>query len=169
MVGSGVRYPGTLFTYVSNPITSCHGPSLIPRHSPLLRSHLDIPGDPQTPAPASSKPVVENLASPFAPRSTGSGYPRAGRGLNFYDTFTIPPAPQWSDVRPRRPAGVYDENVDVNAQNVLDTTTIFVGGLEVHGRCTWDEQRLRRIFGQYGEIVEVKLVRPGGWYVAGGF
>jgi hypothetical protein len=134
-------------------------------HPLLLRSPLDIPthcGGPQTPAPAS------NLASPFAPRSPGNGHARAGRGLNFYDSFTIAPAPQWSDVRTRRSAGVYDENVDINTHNVLDTTTIFVGGLEVHGRCTWDEQRLRRIFGQYGEILEVKLVRPGGWYIAGG-
>ena len=70
-------------------------------------------------------------------------------------------------MRPRRP--VYDENVDINTHNVLDTTTIFVGGLDVYGRCTWDEQRLKRIFGQYGEIVEVKLVRPGGWYAARAF
>jgi RNA recognition motif-containing protein len=55
-----------------------------------------------------------------------------------------------------------DENIDVNLRNVLDPTTIFVGGLDVHGRCTWDEQRLKRVFGQYGEIAEVKLVRPGG-------
>ncbi|KAI9460562.1 hypothetical protein BJY52DRAFT_1362271 [Lactarius psammicola] len=137
-----------------------HSKSEILASSPT--SPLDIPshcGDPQSPAPASSEPFVD-LASPFAPRSPGNGQPRAGRGLNFYDSFTIPPASQWSGARPRRPAGLYDENVDINAHNSLDTTTIFVGGLEVHGRCTWDEQRLRRIFGQYGEIVEVKLVRP---------
>ncbi|KAH9178738.1 hypothetical protein EDB89DRAFT_1928239 [Lactarius sanguifluus] len=116
-------------------------------------------GDPQSPTPAPSEPFVD-LASPFAPRGFGNGHPRVGRGLNFYDSFTIPPAPQWSDVRPRRPAGLYNENVDINTHNALDTTTIFVGGLEVHGRCTWDEHRLRRVFGQYGEIVEVKLVRP---------
>ncbi|KAH9065766.1 hypothetical protein EDB87DRAFT_1679477 [Lactarius vividus] len=123
---------------------------------------LDIPShcvDSQSPAPAPSEPFVD-LASPFVPRSPGNGHLRVGRGLNFYDSFTIPPAPQWSDVRPRRPARLYNENVDINTHNALDTTTIFVGGLEVHGRCTWDEQRLRRIFGQYGEIVEVKLVRP---------
>ncbi|KAH9004041.1 hypothetical protein EDB86DRAFT_3207589 [Lactarius hatsudake] len=126
------------------------------------RSTLDTPtrcGDPQSPAPAPSEPFID-LASPFAPRNPGNGHPRVGRGLNFYDSFTIPPAPQWSDVRPRRPAGLYNENVDINTHNALDTTTIFVGGLEVHGRCTWDEHRLRRIFGKYGEIVEVKLVRP---------
>ena len=55
-------------------------------------------------------------------------------------------------------------------RNVFDpTTTIFVGGLEIHGRCTWDEERLRRVFGQYGEIAEVKLVRPGRRSIDGSF
>ncbi|KAH9049351.1 hypothetical protein EDB84DRAFT_1115251 [Lactarius hengduanensis] len=142
---------------VSNSLA--HSKSEILASSP---SPLDTPThrkDPQSPAPAPSEPFVD-LASPFAPRSPGNGHPRVGRGLNFYDSFTIPAAPQWSDVRPRRSAGLYNENVDINTHNALDTTTIFVGGLEVHGRCTWDEHRLRRIFGQYGEIVEVKLVRP---------
>lgn len=88
--------------------------------------------------------------------------PHAGSAFNFYDTFAIPPAPQWSEARPRSSAGPVDENAYVNQRNAFDSTTIFVGGLEVHGRCTWDEQRLRKVFGQYGEIVDVKLVRPGG-------
>jgi hypothetical protein len=88
--------------------------------------------------------------------------PHVGGALDFYDTFAIPPAPQWSEARPRRHAGPCDENADVSVRNRVDPTAIFVGGLEVHGRCTWDEQRLKRVFGQYGEIVEVKLVRPGG-------
>lgn len=87
--------------------------------------------------------------------------PHVGGALDFYDTFAIPPAPQWSEARPRRRAGPCDENAGVSLRNVFDPTAIFVGGLELHGRCTWDEQRLKRVFGQYGEIVEVKLVRPG--------
>jgi RNA recognition motif-containing protein len=59
--------------------------------------------------------------------------------------------------------------MDVKARHVFDPTTIFVGGLETHGRCTWDEERLRRVFGQYGEIAEVKLVRPGRRYADGSF
>jgi hypothetical protein len=88
--------------------------------------------------------------------------PHAGSAFNFYDTFAIPPAPQWSEARPRSSAGPCDENAYVNQRNAFDSTTIFVGGLEVHGRCTWDEQRLKKVFGQYGETVDVKLVRPGG-------
>lgn len=122
-------------------------------------------GNAQSPPPGSasvlSPPFIENLASPFVPKSLEPAYPLAGSAFNFYDSFAIPPASQWSEAR-ARPTGTGDENIDVNLCNVLDPTTIFVGGLDVHGRCTWDEQRLKRVFGQYGEIVEVRLVRPGG-------
>jgi RNA recognition motif-containing protein len=105
--------------------------------------------------------LVEDLASPFNPRRPGPAYPQVDSGFNFYDTIAIPLAPHWPETRPRRPPGPCDENMDANVRNVFDPTTIFVGGLEVHGRCTWDEERLRRVFGQYGEIAGVKLVRPG--------
>jgi hypothetical protein len=100
------------------------------------------------------------LASPFIQRSPRSASPNVG-SLNFYDTFAIPPAIEWPETRLRGPSAPCDENIDVNLRNIPDQTTIFVGGLEVHGHSTWDEERLKRIFGQYGEIVEVKLVRPG--------
>jgi hypothetical protein len=131
-----------------------------PLHAP------DHGGDARSPSPGlieqPGTPFVENLASPFSPRNTRAVKRNAGSTLDFYDTFAIPPAPRWSEARPQRRAGPCDENADVSIRNVFDPATIFVGGLEVHGRCTWDEQRLRRVFGQYGEIVEVKLVRPGG-------
>jgi hypothetical protein len=118
----------------------------------------------QSPPPGSvtalSPPFIENLASPFVPKILEPAHTLAGSAFNLYDSFAIPPA-QWSEARPRGPIGTGDENIDVNLRNVLDPTTIFVGGLDVHGRCTWDEQRLKRVFGQYGEIAEVKLVRPG--------
>ena len=123
-------------------------------------------GDPRSPSPGrvdhQSTPFVENLASPFNPRSPRAVNPHAGSAFNLYDTFAIPPAPQWSEARTRSSAGPCDENADVNHRNAFNSTTIFVGGLEVHGRCTWDEQRLKKVFGQYGELVDVKLVRPGG-------
>lgn len=42
----------------------------------------------------------------------------------------------------------------------FDPFTIFVGGLDMYGTITWDEVRLRSIFGKYGEIEEVQIVRP---------
>jgi hypothetical protein len=108
---------------------------------------------------ALSPPFIENLASPFVPKSLEPAYPLSGSAFSFYDSFAIPP--QWSEARHRGPTVTGDENIDINLRKVLDPTTVFVGGLDVHGRCTWDEQRLKRVFGQYGEIAEVKLVRPG--------
>ena len=123
-------------------------------------------GNPRSPSPGrvdyQNTPFVENLASPFTPRSPKAVNAHDGSAFNLYDTFAIPPAPQWSEAQPRSSAGPCDENAGVNQRNAFDSTTIFVGGLEVHGRCTWDEQRLKKVFGQYGEIVDVKLVRPGG-------
>lgn len=139
------------------------------------RSPLNAPahgGDTHSPAPviALTPPFVENLASPFNPRSPGPIHPQVGSNFNFYDTFAIPLAPHWPEARPRNLVGPCDENMDINMRNVFDpTTTIFVGGLEIHGRCTWDEERLRRVFGQYGEIAEVKLVRPGRRSIDGSF
>jgi hypothetical protein len=131
-----------------------------PLHAPAHGGNTQSP--PSGSVAALSTPFIENLASPFAPKSLEPAYPFVDTAFNFYDRFAIPPAPQWSGARQMRPAGTCDENIDANMRNVLEPTTIFVGGLEVHGRCTWDEQRLRRVFGQHGEIVEVKLVRPGG-------
>ncbi len=133
-----------------------------PLHAPAHGGNTQSP--PTRSVAALSPPFIENLASPFVPKSLEPAYPLAGSAFNFYDTFAIPPAPQWSEAKARRPVGTGDENIDANPRNVLDPTTIFVGGLDVHGRCTWDEQRLGRVFGQYGEIAEVKLVRPGGLY-----
>ncbi|KZT02481.1 uncharacterized protein LAESUDRAFT_752188 [Laetiporus sulphureus 93-53] len=45
-------------------------------------------------------------------------------------------------------------------ESELDATTIFVGGLEMHGSDAWDEMKLRALFGKYGNIKSVHLVRP---------
>lgn len=43
----------------------------------------------------------------------------------------------------------------------LDPTTIFVGGLEMDGPYAWDENKVMGVFGKYGEVVDVKVVKPG--------
>ena len=40
----------------------------------------------------------------------------------------------------------------------IDPTAIFVGGLEVPD--SWDEGKLRRVFGRFGSVEEVQLVKP---------
>ena len=39
-----------------------------------------------------------------------------------------------------------------------DGRELFVGGLDTSA---WDEERLKRVFGQYGLIDEVRFVKPG--------
>ncbi|KAI1788804.1 hypothetical protein LXA43DRAFT_1024073 [Ganoderma leucocontextum] len=42
----------------------------------------------------------------------------------------------------------------------IDPSTVFVGGLDMPGRETWDENKLRRIFDRFGAIENVHIVRP---------
>ncbi|KAL1748988.1 hypothetical protein HDZ31DRAFT_79329 [Schizophyllum fasciatum] len=42
----------------------------------------------------------------------------------------------------------------------IDPTTLFVGGLEMHGPSAWDEERVGNLFAKYGGLQSVKVVRP---------
>lgn len=42
----------------------------------------------------------------------------------------------------------------------LDHSTIFVGGLEMYGPNAWNEDLIQEVFGRYGEIEGIKLIRP---------
>ncbi|KAM5530507.1 hypothetical protein V8D89_015823 [Ganoderma adspersum] len=42
----------------------------------------------------------------------------------------------------------------------IDPSTVFVGGLDMPGRETWDENRLHRIFDRFGAVENVHIVRP---------
>lgn len=46
-------------------------------------------------------------------------------------------------------------------QRQVDPSTIFVGGLEVYGPSAWNETKLQSLFGRYGHIENIQLVRPG--------
>jgi hypothetical protein len=43
----------------------------------------------------------------------------------------------------------------------LDPNTIFVGGLDMYGPNSWDEERVRSLFSRYGDVEGVKVIRPG--------
>lgn len=45
------------------------------------------------------------------------------------------------------------------AERDVDPKTVFVGGFEATGTSAWDEDRLRCIFGKYGEIAGVRVFR----------
>lgn len=42
----------------------------------------------------------------------------------------------------------------------LDPTTLFVGGLEMHGPGAWDEDKVARFFRRFGGLDSVKVVQP---------
>ncbi|PIL31816.1 hypothetical protein GSI_06520 [Ganoderma sinense ZZ0214-1] len=42
----------------------------------------------------------------------------------------------------------------------IDPSTVFVGGLDIPGRETWDENKLRGIFERFGDVENVHIVRP---------
>ncbi|CAK5280300.1 unnamed protein product [Mycena citricolor] len=42
----------------------------------------------------------------------------------------------------------------------IDPTTLFIGGLEMHGPDSWDERKVQSYFGRFPGLVDVKLVRP---------
>ena len=46
----------------------------------------------------------------------------------------------------------------------LDHSTIFVGGLEMYGPNAWNEDRVQQVFGQYGEIENIKFIRPSATF-----
>lgn len=49
----------------------------------------------------------------------------------------------------------------IHTEKELDPTTLFVGGLEMHGLGAWDEEKVKNFFAQYDGLESIKLVRPG--------
>lgn len=43
----------------------------------------------------------------------------------------------------------------------VDNTTLFIGGLEKEGPNAWDEKKLHEVFGAYGKVEEVTVVKQG--------
>lgn len=53
-----------------------------------------------------------------------------------------------------------EEGITVDERD-FDRTTIFVGGLEMHGPGAWDEAKVYEFFnGRYGGVESVNLIRP---------
>jgi hypothetical protein len=58
------------------------------------------------------------------------------------------------------PAVINQERSHVRDASSLDPTSLFVGGLSPGA---WDQEKLKMLFGKYGEVENVKVVQPGGW------
>ncbi|KAF9270021.1 hypothetical protein L218DRAFT_7553 [Marasmius fiardii PR-910] len=54
-------------------------------------------------------------------------------------------------------------------ERVVDTSTLFVGGLDMHGPGAWDEAKLQNYFQRFGGLQNVKIVRPANGKAAFAF
>lgn len=78
---------------------------------------------------------------------------------------TYPYAPHGHDNAGERsekylPSHAYAPGPGRNRERDIDPFTVFVGGLDTVGMNAWDEERLQNVFGQYGHIEDIKVVRP---------
>jgi hypothetical protein len=103
---------------------------------------LVIPVTPEFTA-TSITPVTPktSLSFPHTPQSNRSGY---SAGFDLIHKRDARPTDQ-DDNRPRE----------------VDPLWIFVGGLNTMGALPWDEDRVKAIFMQYGEIDDIQLIMPG--------
>ncbi|ESK98071.1 rna-binding protein [Moniliophthora roreri MCA 2997] len=54
-------------------------------------------------------------------------------------------------------------------EKVLDPTTLFVGGLEMHGPGAWDEMKVQKYFQKFDGLESVKIIRPANGKAAFAF
>ena len=45
----------------------------------------------------------------------------------------------------------------------VDPLWVFAGGLSTSGPSPWDQDKVRRVFGKYGELVELEFIKPGSF------
>ena len=62
-------------------------------------------------------------------------------------------------MRPK-PLGEKENHAMNRSDRELDPTTLFVGGLEMFGPGTWDEEKVKIFFARFGGLESVKVVRP---------
>ncbi|KAG7091352.1 hypothetical protein E1B28_010394 [Marasmius oreades] len=60
-------------------------------------------------------------------------------------------------------------NPHTSMEKVVDTSTLFVGGLDMHGPGAWDEAKLQNSFQRFGGLQNVKIVRPASGKAAFAF
>jgi len=95
-------------------------------------------------------PTPELGMSPITPKTPGSIFPDTPTGdVGDFQT-AVSKGVEGKD---------YDGNLNVGGK-YFDPTTIFVGGLEMFGPSTWNEERVHNFFAKFGVVENVKFVRP---------
>ncbi|KAJ3929674.1 MAG: hypothetical protein NXY57DRAFT_391627 [Lentinula lateritia] len=98
--------------------------------------------------------------SPVTPKTPGSLFPPTPTSFN--DERPTLYLKETDDEFSYRTEGVSDEQV-------LDPTTLFVGGLEMRGAGAWDEGKVYRLFKRFGGLETVKVIRPSSGKAAFAF
>ncbi|CAL1694040.1 unnamed protein product [Somion occarium] len=138
------------------------------------RLRIEVDDGQELAVPPTPEFSVSSL-TPITPRTATSSFPRTPQSAHHtgFDQVHVDdgsyrgPVQEFHTPRKGGRFGVYGTQDDVGFGVVnnhggreLDPLTIFVGGLEMYGPHAWDEEKLRRIFEQYGEIEDIQLVRP---------
>ncbi|OBZ79169.1 hypothetical protein A0H81_01429 [Grifola frondosa] len=105
--------------------------------------------------------------TPLTPR-TSQGFPQTPQSATSSTAFGVTPhydsgldgSPKCTPKGASRFGGMHESSHFNDDERELDPTTIFVGGLEISDECTWDEPKLYQIFGRFGGIETIQIVRP---------
>jgi hypothetical protein len=99
-------------------------------------------------------PTPDFGMSPNTPKTTGSMmFPHTPSTYNFGV-----PSPSHKDTGTKVLQSYLRD--EVRGESVIDPTSIFVGGLEMHGPHAWDEERVKVFFAKFGVVEDVKVVFP---------
>lgn len=142
-------------TGVASSVTFAAFPSASLVHKNFKAVHDDVEQDVETGIP----PTPEFGASPMTPRSPGSLMLRTPTSGNYSGDL------QNGSFRDFSGQGTLSPPEDKKDDTILDPTTIFVGGLEMHGPKAWDENKVRALFEKYGGVETVKVIRPGELFI----
>ena len=124
------------------------------RPPPVLESYaltaFDIPDRPTADNELEVPAAPALTMSPTTPKSPFLLTPASSEG---YGNIVIPK--QFGDE-------IRNFDISINpGERVLDTTTLFVGGLELNGPGAWDETKVRKYFEKFEGLQNVRIIRPG--------
>ncbi|TDL28259.1 hypothetical protein BD410DRAFT_353854 [Rickenella mellea] len=113
---------------------------------------------PRVPLVDDIPPTPELDMSPMTPRTpyTGHGFPKTP----LYSSASPLPIYNAQKTVEESQVGYVDRNAYFGRERDVDPTTVFVGGLDMFSPRPWDEEKLRSLFGRYGVVDDVKIIRP---------
>jgi len=103
----------------------------------------------------------ESDPSPITPEDTGAKYIATTDDHHIvHSPITAPISTMDNAIKVLGDATIIKTETD-KVMKEVDPTTIFVGGLAMYGVDAWDETKVHEVFGRYGMIEDVKVIRPG--------